>query len=200
MKRIINFSIAWMLFTISLQSANAQKKAFAGDNELGIRIAPSFWNWQNSELVWKRQKSEHQWKRLRVGSVSVNPHFFKPWDTETKLSVAFGKERRYSFHKGSKWQFVCGHEWEFGSRKTGEYSGINASPNNIAVSVGANLVFGLRYKLNDKFGLSVETTPGVSVESGVGAWANNSQSKKANWNVHIFNPRLTLTYAFHKRG
>lgn len=195
MKHFIQLSIVFLFFGLFTQSVFGQKIAY-NSKEIGVRLAPSFGSIKDGEFVWKRQVGNHAWKRLRVGEVSVRPRLFNTTTASSRLSVAFGKERRYAFSKKSNWQFVVGHEYAFGARLMNRYTGSMAK--NLGLSAGINGVFGLRYGINNRFGVSVETTPGVSVErifDGEGMTRNMN-----SWDVHLFNPRLTLTYALNRKG
>lgn len=195
MKRFIYLSFAFLFLGLFNQSVFGQKIAY-NSKEVGIRLAPSFGSIKEGELVWKRQVSGHAWKRLRVGELSVRPRLFNTTTASSRLSVAFGKERRYAFSKKSNWQFVIGHEYAFCARLMDRYTG--STTKNLGVSAGINGVLGLRYGINNRFGVSVETTPGVSVEK---IFDGESMTRNmTNWDVHLFNPRITLTYKMNRKG
>lgn len=195
MKRFIYLSFAFLFLGLFNQSVFGQKIAY-NSKEVGIRLAPSFGSIKEGELVWKRQVSGHAWKRLRVGELSVRPRLFNTTTASSRLSVAFGKERRYAFSKKSNWQFVIGHEYAFGARLIDKYA--NSPSKNFGASLGVNGVLGLRYGINNRFGVSVETTPGVSVEK---IFDGESMTRNmTNWDVHLFNPRITLTYKMNRKG
>lgn len=167
--------------------------------EIGLRVQPSPFALNNAELVLKKQINAHKWHRFSVGDVDA--HFFpKSNNQKADIDVSYGRERRWFIveneAKHRQFALITGEEFTVGSRYVGESSLVFPKRNmqNSSVYVGASAVLGMQYAFCRRFAINAEITPGLDIESVPYLTANDIPARKAQLNLHIWNPRVSVIY------
>ena len=144
------FSFIFLMLCFFTFQASAQDMS----RELGLRFA----NIQDIDFIYKKSEDGMKYKRYRVAASNVSLQISEGTDFGFEINLAAGVEKRKNVV--DKLKFI--HGWEPGIN-FGLVNRDGSTGGNIGVFLG--YVLGFQYDFSDKFYVSLETIPTLSVST-----------------------------------